>query len=192
MNKLEQAKISGSQKRELARAGELVKLGAPLQVLESETKLTRQRLSRLYKNIRKQSLPAELLAVPMDWFMNWQPNTHATAFLNVYEYLIDTGDLNDQDVLAWSYRIYLEQLKVLDLPKVLSLAHAWRLVQYVDSGMLMLRPCNRCERPFVVHTANINEHFVCVQCQTPPCAGGREDASVVIEATGRGSAKHLN
>jgi flagellar transcriptional activator FlhC len=163
-----------------------VKSGKPVPVLKSASRMTRQRLSRLYWDIHKKALPAELLAVPTDWFMDWQSNTHATAFLNVYEYLVNAGELEGQDVLVWSYRLYLEQLRVLDLPKVLSLAHAWRLVQYVDSGMLMLEPCNHCQKSFVVYTTELHAHFVCLHCKTTSCMGSPGDA------VARGSAMHLS
>ena len=43
--------------REVRRATELVELGARLQVLETETKLSRERLLRLYKEIKGKSPP---------------------------------------------------------------------------------------------------------------------------------------
>lgn len=158
---------TSGQQQEMARAATLVKLGATLQVLESETKLPRQRLLRLYRDIYKKQPPAAMSPIPTDWFMKWQPNTHASVFLNVYDYLATASDLDEQEALVWSYRLYLEQLKVLDLPEVLSIDHAWRLVKYVDAGQLTLKPCNLCEGSFVVHTLDLHELFVCNPCQAP-------------------------
>jgi flagellar transcriptional activator FlhC len=172
--------------QDMARAATLVILGAPLQVLESETKLTRQHLLRLYRRIHKNALPAEMPAIPADWFMSWQRNTHASVFLNVYQCLADAGELHGQGALACSYQLYMDQLKVLDLPQVLSLAHAWRLVKYVDSGELMLKPCARCRASFVVYTLDLHQHFVCMLCQTPSRAGNGADASACA------AAEHLN
>ena len=43
--------------REVARARELIELDARLQVLESETALSRERLLRLYKELKHRSPP---------------------------------------------------------------------------------------------------------------------------------------
>lgn len=173
---------TGGKGQDMARAATLVKLGAPLQVLESETKLTRQRLLCLYRRIHKEARPAEMPPIPADWFMNWQANTHAAVFLNIYQCLADAGDAHEHNVLAGSYQRYLQQLQVLDLPQVLSLAHAWRLVKYVDSGELMLKPCARCQGSFVVHTLDLHQHFVCMLCQTAPRASNRGDEPVAAGA----------
>jgi flagellar transcriptional activator FlhC len=177
---------SSSEERELVRAATWVQLGATLQMLESETKLPRERLLRLYQAICRKPPPAGVSPIPADWFMQWQPNTHAAVFLNVYEYLATAGDLDEQDALVLSYQLYREQLKVLDLPEVLSLAHVWRLVKYVDAGQLMLKPCHRCEASFVVHTLDLHELFVCDPCQAP--AQVRNGAGI----RGRATAQRLN
>jgi flagellar transcriptional activator FlhC len=43
--------------RQIGLASELIKLGARLQVLESETTLSRERLLKLYKEIQNKSPP---------------------------------------------------------------------------------------------------------------------------------------
>ena len=60
--------------REIRVASELIHLGARLQVLESETALSRERLLKLYKEIRHVSPPKGMLPFSTDWFMTWQPN----------------------------------------------------------------------------------------------------------------------
>lgn len=169
---------ASADEQQLARATALVALGAPLPVLESETRLPRERLQRLYRKHHRKSPAEEISPVPMDWFMKWQPNTHASLFLNIYDFLAKAGDLEDQDALVWSYQLYREQLRVLDLPEVLSITHAWRLVKYVDEGQLMLKPCNRCHGSFVVHTLTLFEVFLCTLCQTP----GHEPHSAHLQA----------
>ena len=49
------AKSVIAEARDIALASELIRLGARLQVLESETKLSREKLLRLYKEIQGKS-----------------------------------------------------------------------------------------------------------------------------------------
>lgn len=170
---------SSSEAREIARAAALVKLGAPLQVVESETRLPGEQLLRLYQDIHKQSPASEMAPIPMEWFMQWQRNTHASVFLNLHECLSQTSDLDEVEALVRSYQIYREQLKVLDLPEVLSITHAWRLLKFVDAGMLALTPCTHCEGAFVVPTPALHEPFVCVPCRTPPRGANAAAAAAV-------------
>lgn len=158
---------SSSEAREIAHAAALVKLGAPLQVVESETRLPRERLLRVYQDTLKKLPAREMAPIPVDWFMTWQANTHASVFLILHDCLSHTSDLDEVDALVCSYQVYREQLKVLDLPAVLSITHAWRLVKFVDAGMLALTPCTRCEGAFVVPTPALHAPFVCVPCQAP-------------------------
>ena len=59
------------------RAVTLINLGARLQVLESETDLSYERLLRLYKEVAGKSPSKGQLPFSTDWFMTWQPNIHA-------------------------------------------------------------------------------------------------------------------
>ncbi len=54
---------------------ELIDLGARLQVLETETDLSRGRLIKLYKEVRGMSPPKGMLPFSTDWFITWLPNT---------------------------------------------------------------------------------------------------------------------
>lgn len=158
--------IKGDQ-RDIVRAAALVKLGAQMQLLEAETKLPRETLLHLYKWVHKKLPSKGMLPFSSDWFMKWQPNTHASVFLNVYDYLAHATDLDEVDALVKSYQLYQEQLKVLDLPEVLSITHAWHLVKFVDAGILTLKPCTRCQGAFVVHTLDLHEQFLCIRCHLP-------------------------
>ena len=62
-------------------------MGARLQVLESETTLSRERLLRLYKEINGESPPKGMLPFSTDWFLTWQPNIHSSLFLGSYRHL---------------------------------------------------------------------------------------------------------
>jgi hypothetical protein len=81
--------------RQVERAVALIQLGARLQVLESETDLSYERLLRLYKEVAGKSPSKGQLPFSTDWFLTWQPNIHASLFLNTYEYLSKVSELDD-------------------------------------------------------------------------------------------------
>lgn len=154
---------------ELARA--LILQDARLQVLESETNLSRDRLIRLYKEIHKKSPPKGMLPFSTDWYATWQPNIHSSLFMNLYQALIKSADLEDGQALVQSYTMYREQISNLGLPEVLSITRAWRLVKFFDAGMLTTHACKDCKGQFVVHTYDLLDNFVCGLCDMPSRAG---------------------
>src|SRR2546425_10711320 len=115
--------------REVERASELVELGARLQVLECETQLSRERLLRLYKEMMGKSPPKGMLPFSTDWFVTWLPNIHASLFMGIYQHLIQSSELEEIDAIIRAYRLYLEHVQIHEMPQVLSLTRAWRLVK---------------------------------------------------------------
>lgn len=176
------AKTVAGEAVEIARATRLIKLGARLQLLESEVQLSRERLLKLYKEIHKKSPPKGMLPFSTDWFTTWQPNVHSSMFLNIYEYLNKSTELDQIDAIAAAYELYMEQLRATGLPEVLSITRAWRLVKFVDSGMLTLRPCTKCGGHFVMHTMDLHKDFVCGLCEMPARAGKTRAAAEALEA----------
>jgi len=160
-----------NEAREIRVATDLIGLDARLQVLESETRLSRERLLRLYKELRGKSPPKGMLPFSTDWFMTWQPNTHASLFASIYEHIDKACALDEVEVLIKAYRLYLEQVGQLRLPVVLSLTRAWRLIKFFDCGMLTTAPCTRCQGLYVVHTHELLNRFVCGLCHAPSRAG---------------------
>ncbi|NJM31935.1 MAG: flagellar transcriptional regulator FlhC [Limnobacter sp.] len=160
-----------SEAAQIQLATELIELDARLQVLESETQLSRERLLKLYKEIKKKSPPKGMLPFSTDWFMTWQPNTHSSLFVNIYNVLIKSSDIEDIEAVIKAYRLYLEQISQLGLPEVLSLTRAWRLVKFFDAGMLTTAPCKTCCGNFVVHTYELVNDYVCGLCNMPSRAG---------------------
>ncbi|MFY9317758.1 MAG: flagellar transcriptional regulator FlhC [Burkholderiales bacterium] len=160
-----------TEAREIRVATELIGLDARLQVLESETRLSRERLLRLYKELKGKSPPKGMLPFSTEWFMTWQPNVHASLFMAIYDHLNKACALEEVEVLIKAYRLYLEQIGRLGLPVVLSLTRAWRLVKFFDCGMLTTAPCTRCQGPYVVHTCELVDRFVCGLCHMPSRAG---------------------
>ena len=152
-------------------ATELIELDARLQVLESETTLSRERLLKLYKEVKRKSPPKGMLPFSTDWFMTWQPNIHSSLFMNIYQSLIKTMALEDITALMNAYKLYAEQIKTLNLPTVLSLTRAWRLVKFFDAGMLTTTACTCCGGNYVVHTYELTHNYVCGLCHMPSRAG---------------------
>jgi flagellar transcriptional activator FlhC len=160
-----------TEAEQIKLASELIKLDARLQVLESETQLSRERLIRLYKELKHKSPPKGMLPFSTDWFMTWQPNIHCSLFMGFYSTCIKHTDLGDGDCLVKAYKLYREQITTLGLPEVLSLTRAWRLVKFFDAGMLTSTPCKTCEGQFVVHTYDLVKDYECGLCHMPSRAG---------------------
>jgi flagellar transcriptional activator FlhC len=160
-----------TEARQIERAVTLINLGARLQVLESETDLSYERLLRLYKEVAGKSPSKGQLPFSTDWFMTWQPNIHASLFLNIHEYLNKTAALDEIDIVIKAYQLYLEQVAVQGIEPMLSVTRAWRLVKFVDNGMLTMTACSSCGGHFVTHPHEIAKHFVCGLCNPPARAG---------------------
>ena len=165
--------------KQIERAVALIELGARLQVLESETELSYERLLRLYKEVAGRSPSKGQLPFSTDWFMTWQPNIHASLFLNVHEYLNKVAALEEIDAVIKAYRLYLEQVQAQGLEPMLSVTRAWRLVKFVDNGMLTMTRCSSCGGHYVTHPHEIARHYVCGLCNPPARAGkGRAAGSL--------------
>lgn len=157
--------------RQIALASDLIHLGARLQVLESEITLSRERLLKLYKEIAGKSPPKGMLPFSTDWFMAWQPNIHSSLFMNLYQSLITSSELDGVEAVIRAYRMYRERIGLLGMPEVLSITRAWRLTRFFDAGMLTLTPCTECGGHFVVHTFELTRDYVCGLCDMPSRAG---------------------
>ena len=164
-----------TEARQIERAVTLIKLGARLQVLESETDLSYERLLRLYKEVSGRSPSKGQLPFSTDWFMTWQPNIHASLFLNIHEYLNKVAELDEIDAVIKAYQLYEEQTKAQGLEALLSVTRAWRLVKFIDNGMLTMTKCSRCSGQFVTHPHEIAKHYVCGLC-SPPARAGKGNA----------------
>jgi flagellar transcriptional activator FlhC len=168
-----------TEAKQIERAVQLIHLGARLQVLESETDLSYERLLRLYKEVSGRSPSKGQLPFSTDWFMTWQPNIHASLFLNIHEYLNKAAELDEIDTVIKAYKLYQEETAVQGLEAMLSVTRAWRLVKFVDNGMLTLTKCSKCNGHFVTHPHEIARHFVCGLCNPPARAGkGKAQGSI--------------
>ncbi|MGE4244076.1 flagellar transcriptional regulator FlhC [Ramlibacter sp.] len=163
-----------NESTQVARAIELIGLGARMAVLQGETSLSHERLVRLYKEVTGRSPSKGQLPYSTDWFTSWQPNIHSSLFLNIHEALDKSSALDSGELLIKSWRLYGEEAATLGVEPALSITRAWRLVKFVDSGMLCLTGCAHCGGRFVTHTHEYGagfESFVCGLCKPPARAG---------------------
>lgn len=163
-----------SEAHEIQLAIELIKLGARLQLLETEVALSRERLLSLYKELRGVSPPKGMLPFSTDWFLTWQPNIHASLFMNIYKYLVDHANVSGIEAVMKAYKLYLEQMQFQpqdDEEAVLSLTRAWTLVRFFNSKMLSTACCAECGGHFVVNSFDLHKNYVCGLCHMPSRAG---------------------
>lgn len=158
--------------RQISLAIEMIKLGARLQVLQTETDISRRRLINLYKEIHGESPPRGQLPYSEDWYMTWLPNIHASYFYNAYQALLTQPKDGRVRAMIDAYRLYLDQVPLgRDDKPVLSLTRAWTLVRYFECGMMELSSCECCHGRFVNYAHNIDHHFICGLCKPPSRAG---------------------
>ncbi|AOK28399.1 transcriptional regulator [Burkholderia singularis] len=168
--------------KEITLAIELIELGARLQLLEAETSLSRDRLIKLYKELKGASPPKGMLPFSADWFMTWQPNIHSSLFYNIYRFMREHGGCESIHAIVKAYRLYLEHVGLSGDEPALSLTRAWTLVRFFDSGMLQTTPCTRCGGHFVAHAHDPQHGYVCGLCQPPSRAGKTRKAAQAGQA----------
>jgi flagellar transcriptional activator FlhC len=160
-----------SDAEQVQLAAELARLGARLQVLETETNLSRERLLRLYKEVRGESPPKGMLPFSTDWFMSWMPNIHASIFMNIHAYLVNHTRAKGISAIIRAYKLYLEHVHVNELEKVLSFTRAWSLARFFEAKMLDTTTCRSCGGKYVVHAMDLNKDYECGLCNVPSRAG---------------------
>lgn len=172
-----------TESNEIQLAIELIRLGARLQLLESETSLSRERLLKLYKELKGVSPPKGMLPFSTDWFITWQPNVHSSLFIGIHRYLVAHAHVSGITAIMKAYQLYLEQIGVgvADEP-VLSLTRAWTLVRFFESKMLGTADCKTCSGKFVVHQLDLHNDYICGLCHLPSRAGKTRKAREAAEA----------
>jgi flagellar transcriptional activator FlhC len=178
------AKSVVGEAEQLQLAIRLINLGARLQLLESQTSLSRERLTKLYKELKGISPPKGMLPFSTDWFLTWLPNIHSSLFLNIYNFLKENAGLSGIEALAKGYELYLEQARELETTPefqtqdepVLSLIRAWTLVRFIESDLLKTESCSRCSGHFIVNSYDLNHNYLCNLCNIPSRAGKYQKA----------------
>jgi flagellar transcriptional activator FlhC len=161
-----------NESEQIQLAIQMIKLGARLQLLESQTTLSRERLIKLYKELKGVSPPKGMLPFSTDWFLTWQPNIHSSIFYNIYKFMIDyTGETGIHAIIK-AYSLYLQQVETEEgAEPVLSMTRAWTMVRFVESKMLKLQSCSCCGGNFIVNAYDLNGSYVCNLCHVPSRAG---------------------
>ncbi len=171
-----------SEARDIRLAIDLTQLGARLQLLEAETNLSRERLLKLYKEVRGVSPPKGMLPFSTDWFMTWQPNVHASLFMAYYRFLDRHTQLKGLELTIKAYRMYLDKIKRANMDVVLSLTRAWTMVRFFDANMLQMATCKECGGEFVAHAYDPTRGYVCGLCHMPARAGKTRRAAAEASA----------
>jgi len=167
--------------RQIERAAMLIRMGARMQVLESETTLSYERLTRLYKEIVGKSPPKGQLPFSTEWFLTWQENIHSSLFLNIYDYLDKGATLDSAQCLTKAYQLYREQIGAAGLDVLLSFTRAWRLVKFAEAKMLTRLACKSCKGLFVADIYDNPRHYRCGLCNPPARAGkGKKAGSLLL------------
>ncbi len=174
------AKSVLNESKQIERAVALIELGARLQVLESETELSYERLLRLYKEVAGRSPSKGQLPFSTDWFLTWQPNIHASYFLNAYEYLTKVSAMEEIDAIMKAFKLYTEQMAACEVEPLLSITRAWRLVKFVNNQMLGMTKCSHCGGHFVTEPFENARHYVCGLCEPPARAGKSSTAGGIL------------
>ena len=171
-----------TEAKQISRAVALIQLGARLQVLESETDLSYERLLRLYKEVAGKSPSKGQLPFSTDWFMSWMPNIHASIFINIHAYLVANTQTRGIRAVLAAYKLYVEHVKTHELEQALSFTRAWSLVRFFDAKLLETAPCKCCAGKFVVHTMDLTKDYECGLCNVPSRAGKtKKNAAVKTE-----------
>jgi len=161
-----------TEAQEIQLAIELIQLGARLQLLENEVSLSRERLLKLYKELKGVSPPKGMLPFSTDWFLTWQPNIHSSLYINIYKFLVEHAGATGVQAVMKAYKLYLEQMPPEPGEEpLLSLTRAWTLVRFFQGNMLMLAPCGKCQGKFVVNALDLNNDYQCGLCHMPSRAG---------------------
>jgi flagellar transcriptional activator FlhC len=166
-----------NEAREIRICIELIKLGARLQLLQEETSLSRERLLRLYKEVKGASPSKGMLPYSTDWFMSWLPNIHSSMFMDIHQYIVKHAGVSGVDALLKSYSLYQEQLGVSDDEPVLSITRAWFMLRFFDAKLLQLTACKECGGNFVVHADELCANYSCGICRPPSRAGKTKRAA---------------
>jgi flagellar transcriptional activator FlhC len=169
-----------NEAREIQLCIELINLGARLQLLQEETSLSRERLLRLYKEVKGVSPSKGMLPYSTDWFMSWLPNIHSSMFMDIYQYVIKHAGVSGVSALIHSYRLYMEQLGASDEEPVLSITRAWFMLRFFDAKLLQLTDCKECGGYFVVHSNELCDQYNCGICRPPSRAGKTKKAAQLV------------
>jgi flagellar transcriptional activator FlhC len=152
---------------EVSCAIDLIELGARMQVLEGELTLSRDRMLKLYREVKGVPPPTAMPPCSADWYMAWPVNIHASLFYNTYAFLKNEAGSSHLDALATGYRLYLEHCRNSNVAPILSFTRSWTLVRFFDADTLQVTECCHCTGKFVAHKHASQANGVCGACRPP-------------------------
>lgn len=150
---------------------ELIELGARIQLVHSETGLSRPRLLALQRQLTGVVPVKGMLPYSTDWFMRWSHNAHSSLFANIHGLLGQHSTTEGGWRLAKSYRLYLKQIQYIRAEPILSITRAWYLMRFLDVGLLHISTCTECGGKFVEHSGELHNKYVCCFCAPSPRSG---------------------
>lgn len=167
------------QARLIEHARELIELGARMQVLEDMTPMPREKLLRLYKEVRGKAPPRGMLPFSTDWFMEWQPSIHSALYLSQRNELRRLTGRTGKEVLPVAYKGYLDCARACHMEPLLSITRAWSMERFLHAKMLREVGCKKCTGIFLAHMHDPSRGFICGLCKLPPRAGSLESEASV-------------
>lgn len=167
--------------RQIDLAAEFIRLGARVQFLEQSVDLSRERLIKLYREIKGVSPPKGLLPFSTDWHLTWEANIHSSMFYNIYLFILKTAKEEPLRALITSYQLYIDQIAQQGGVPVLDFTRACTMIRFFDGEMLGLNTCTRCKGNFVAHAFDFKRDYVCVLCR-PPSRAGKSRKSAPVDA----------
>ncbi len=157
---------------------DLIDLGARIQVLESETDLSRGRLIGLYKEVHGKSPAKGLLPFSTDWFMTWLPNIHSSLFYAIYLRLsAQSPEMDKIERMTKAFRLYRDQVTQDGEETVLDITRAWTMLRFFDNNMLETIECMQCTGHFISHAHTPKDNYLCGICAPPSRAGKTKKAA---------------
>ncbi|XTZ39328.1 flagellar transcriptional regulator FlhC [Salmonella enterica] len=154
-----------SEIRDAQIAVQLISFDARMQVLQSETSLSRRRLLQLYKEIKGCSPPKGMLPFSTDWYMAWQHNIHSSIFFNIYHCLQKMHAGRPVELMLKGYQLYLENsLNDNEKTPVLGLTRAWTMLRFIDCGVINHTTCCKCGGVFITTAESAAHEYSCCLC----------------------------
>ena len=123
-----------------------------------------------------------MLPFSTDWFLTWQPNIHASLFMQIHRFLMANTRTRGIAGTIKAFKLYLEHASIDAMEPILTFTRAWTLLRYFDSKLLTLKSCQTCAGHFVVNSLDLHSRYICGLCAPPSRAGKTRKAAVAADA----------
>ena len=150
----------------VSQAVTLMQLGARRSVIEAETGLSGDRLTRLFREVTGQAPSRGQLPHSPEWFLGRRVAMQVALFDAWHRRLTVQCGATGLQALVRAYRFYLEELQRLGQAPQLDFTRAWSLQRFVTTGLLVHQRCVHCG---LLHLALPNSPVQPLMC--PACQG---------------------